>query len=198
MVKYGSAAALDAALDADPCLCHKYIEQADTLIQHKKENPTMRMGKHNDLQKDSVEIHEEKRQGLKKPKRKFMTGEAFEKRFGAADPSKIKQQKVDGETIRGLDVIAEEDIGVYEYIDENVNTIQRCTMLSDGDVVLSAEQNDIVFNAAAKHMSTTPKDDAACTVVSGSTASSASGSGPCGVGAKDAGGADQNTDQEDC
>lgn len=37
LVKYGSAGAIDAALDADPCLCHKYIEQGENLIHTKKQ-----------------------------------------------------------------------------------------------------------------------------------------------------------------
>ncbi|CAE7753076.1 unnamed protein product [Symbiodinium necroappetens] len=185
LVKYGSAAALDSALDADPCLCHKYIEQGEVLIQQKKANPTMRLGKHNDLhQRESVDVTEEKRQGLRKPKRKFMQIEVYEKKFGAADPNKIKVQKIDGETIRGVDIIEEDDIGVFEYIDETVNSVQRRTGLSDADVVLSADQNDIIFNATAKHMSIAPKDDASCVLINGITPSSASASATPGA-AKD-------------
>ncbi|CAE7806511.1 unnamed protein product, partial [Symbiodinium necroappetens] len=199
LVKYGSAGAIDAALDADPCLCHKYIEQGENLIQHKKNNPTMRLGKHSDiLQQESVSVQEEKKQGLRKPKRKFMAIEAYEKKFGAADPSKIKMQKIDGESVRGVDVIAEEDIGVYEYIDETVNTVQRTTRLSDPDVVLSTEQNDIIFNATAKHLSVAPKDNASCILLSGGTSSSASAStSATPSAAKDTDGGAPSLDHED-
>ena len=196
-MKYGSPAALDAALDADPCLCHKYIEQGELLVQQKKLNPSMRLGKHNDLhQRESVDVVEEKRQGLRKPKRKFMQIDAYERKFGAADPNKIKIQKIDGETIRGIDVIQEEDIGVYEYIDETVNSVQRRTELSEADVVLSADQNDIIFNAAAKQMSVTPKDDASCVLLGGSTSSAACASATPSA-AKGAGVSDQDNDEED-
>ena len=79
---------------------------------------------------------EQKTQGLRKPKRKSVALDQYEKKYGLADPTKIKTQRIDGVEVRGIDVINAEDVGVYECIDEPTNAITRQTMLSSADVVL--------------------------------------------------------------
>ena len=172
---YGSMAALDKALDADPCANHKFLEQQDTFIARKIDNPNLRIGKlDTGFQSESVEVNETKTQGLKKPKRKFMTLDIYEQKHGAADPSKIKVQRIDGVAVRGVDIIDDADIGVYEYIDEVTNNVTRKTALSDGDLILSKDQNTNIFTAVAKQMTTAPKDDSSCVVMTSGSSSSAS------------------------
>ena len=127
---------------------------------------------------------EEKRSGIRKPKRKFLTLEAYERKYGPADVTKVKTQRIDGQDIKGIDVVDQADIGVYEYVDENVNSVQRQTNLSDPDLVISSDQTSSIFASAAKYISTTAKDDAMCVTVNEKAAGSggaASAGGPaCG------------------
>ena len=164
--------ALDKALDSEPCLNHDFVQQGQNLIQQKLENPAMRVTK---VMKEQVQVTETKRQGLRKPKRKFLTVEAYERKYGSADASKVKTQRIDGQEVRGIDVVDQADIGVFEYIDEMVSAVERQTMLSDPDLVVSSEQGSTIFNAASKYLAAAPKDDSVCTVVNERPSSS---SGP--------------------
>ncbi|CAE7833830.1 unnamed protein product [Symbiodinium sp. CCMP2592] len=166
-------AALDRALDSDPCANHKFLEQQDTFIARKVANPSMRIGKlDTTFQAEQVDVMEAKTQGFKKPKRKFMALDVYEAKYGAADPTRIKTQKIDGTTVKGIDIIEESDIGIYEYIDETTSSVTRTTSLSNPDLILSKDQTTTIFNAVAKQMTSAPKDDTTCTVIPGSSASS--------------------------
>ena len=171
VVQHGSILAMDKHLDADPCMNHKFIEQREQLRIMKEENPMMRIGKTSALfNREEVTVHEERRQGVKQPKKKFMTTEAYTRRFGKApDQAKLKSLVVHGIEHRGVVVIDEDDKGIFEYVDETVNSVQRVTALSDPDVILSADQNTNIFNSAMKQMSgATPKEDACLEIPSSS------------------------------
>ena len=167
IAKYGNMTCLDRTLDADPCLNHAFVEQGEALLRQKIANPAMRTGK---LMKDQVNIVEEKRQGLKKPKRKFLTLEAYTKKHGKPDAARIKTMKVDGVEIKGVDVIDEDDQGVYGYVDEVLSTVQRTTVVSDPDVVISSDQSGVIFNAASKQLASAPKEES-CVVLGTSSSS---------------------------
>ena len=183
LVLHGSLSALDRALDADPCANHKFLEQGERLVQQKIANPGTRISKTNDLCKnENAQVVEEKRQGLRAPKRKFMTVEAYERRHGPVDASKIKTHRVNGQEIRGVDVMAAEDVGVYEYIDESLNSAQRITDLGNEEgITLSDEQNTVIFSAASQALSTTPKEGS-CVVLPSSSSSSSDGRGLAAMG----------------
>ncbi|CAE7781666.1 unnamed protein product [Symbiodinium sp. CCMP2592] len=174
MVTYGSMAVLDKALDADPCANHKFLEQQDAFILRKIENPSLRIGKlDSGFQSEHVTVNETKTQGLKKPKRKFMALDVYEAKHGTADPLKVKIQRIDGIAIKGVDVIEDGDIGIYEYIDEVANNVTRSTALSDPDLVLSRDQNATIFSAVAKQLTSAP--DSSCVVITTGSSSAASG-----------------------
>ena len=150
---------MDRALDSEQCSNHRFLEQCQKLVALKAENPTIRVGKHAGvLGSEQVQVQEERKQGIKHPKKRFMTLEAYQRRFGPADPSLIKSQKIDGVEVKGVDVIREEDKGVYTYVDETTNAVQRYTALSD-DVILSDDQNSVIFGAATKQLAFTPRDE---------------------------------------
>ena len=172
-------AALDKALDGDQCLNHDFLQQAENLISQKQEHPGLRLTK---TMKESVQVVEEKRQGIRKPKRKFLTLEAYERKYGAPDAAKIKTQRIDGQEIKGIDVVDLADAGVYEYLDETVNSVQRQTNLSDPDLVISTDQTSSIFASAVKHIAPAAKDDSMCVMVeekpSGSDGREASAAAP--------------------
>ena len=173
VMSYGSLTAMDKALDADPCMNHSFLQQSETLIQRKIANPALRVGKSDCMfMAESVKVTEEKRQGIKKPKRKFMSLEKWEKLHGPVEASRIKCHRIDGVEIRGVDYIEEGDKDIYEYIDESVGTVARETQLSNPDLVLSADQTSTIFSAASKQLSMAPKEDNACFVLPSSSASS--------------------------
>ena len=168
MVQHGSISLMDKSLDSDHCSNHRFLEQVDRLVSMKRENPTLRIGKHSGLLgSEQVQVQEERKQGIKHPKRRFMTLDAYQRRYGAPDPASIKCQKIDGVEVKGVDVIREEDRGIYTYIDETSNSVQRLTALSD-DVILSDEQNSVIFNSAAKQLASAPKDESCVEVPSSS------------------------------
>ena len=150
---HGSLASMDKALDADPCSNHKFMEQSEALVQRKIACPSTRVGKSDSIfQQEYCSVQEQKTQGLKMPKRKFMALDIYELKHGAADPSRIKTHKVNGAEVRGVDVVDEEDIGIYEYVDQSTTSVSRTTMLSDPDLILSRDQNAVIFAAAARQM----------------------------------------------
>ena len=158
VMTYGSLTAMDKALDADPCMNHSFLQQSEMLIQRKIANPALRVGKSDCMfMAESVKVTEEKRQGIKKPKRKFMSLEKWEKLHGPVEASRIKCHRIDGVEIRGVDYIEEGDKDIYEYIDESVGTVARETQLSNPDLVLSADQTSTIFSAASKQLSMAPQ-----------------------------------------
>ena len=184
ILSHGSLSALDKALDAEPCLNHRFLEQGKVLLQRKQENPAMRISKGDGfLQREQVSVEEKRTVGLKQPKRKFMTLEAYKKRFGAPDPSKIKSQKIGGVELQGIDIVNEEDEGVFEYIDQSSNAVSRVTDLSDPDLILSKDQNTVIFAAATKLMA--PKEDPFVTLQSSSASPSGPASSVAGAGVTD-------------
>ena len=135
LVEHQSMMFLDKHLDENPCSNHRFLEQNEILIQKKIENPSMRVGKlSGNLFPEHCEVKEERQQGLMRPKRKFITVDAYTKRYGAPDINKIKTMRVDGQDIKGLDVVEEQDQGVFEYIDQSINTVSRTTKLSDAEL----------------------------------------------------------------
>ena len=185
LLKFGNMAALDKALDTDPCSNHEFLQQADNLIAQKVENPGLRITK---VMRESVRVVEEKKQGLRKPKRKFLTIEAFERQFGSVDHSRVKTQRIDGVEVKGVDVVDINDQGVYTYIDESVSSVQRDTELSNADLTVSKEQASTVFSTASKHLAWAPKDDTACVVVK-THASGSQGTLPAATSTEDSGAA---------
>ncbi|CAE7426705.1 unnamed protein product, partial [Symbiodinium pilosum] len=156
------------------------------------------------LQREQVSVEEKRTVGLKQPKRKFMTLEAYKKRFGAPDPSKIKSQKIGGVELQGIDIVNEEDEGVFEYIDQSSNAVSRVTDLSDPDLILSKDQNAVIFAAATKLMA--PKEDPFVTLQSSSASPSGPASSVAGAGVTDGANAatgvdvskDIEMDDDDC
>ena len=102
-----------------------------------------------------------------------MALDVYEAKHGPADPAKIKVQKIDGVAVKGVDVMEEKDVGVYEYIEESTNSVRRKTMLTDDDWILSKDQCTNVFNSVSKQLGSS---DTACTVIGSVSSSSKPGS----------------------
>ena len=74
-----------------------------------------------------------------------------------------------------------QDVGVWSYIDDNVNRVARVTTLNQSDLQLSADQNDVIHQAALKQMKTTGfVTDKSQAVSVKQSASGAMGSGDAG------------------
>ena len=58
-------------------------------------------------------MRETKRTGLKGPKVHFVRYDIYVKRWGEPDPSKVRWNVIDGEDVKGVDTIFEEDSAVY-------------------------------------------------------------------------------------
>ncbi|CAJ1423574.1 unnamed protein product [Effrenium voratum] len=62
-------------------------------------------------------------------------------------------------TVQGVDVIFDEDDGLYTYINEQSMDVSRTTLINDPDTTISADQNDRVHQAALRQISR-PGDNA--------------------------------------
>ena len=197
LLKYGSMTAVDKALDLDPCLNHTFVDQAEGLIVQKRENPGVRITK---AAREAVEVVEQKTEGLKMPKRKFIALDVYERKHGPVnDVSRIKVQKVGGVEIKGVDVVEQNDIGVYEYIDEFVNTVERRTSLTDPNLTVTTDQTNTVYAAAAKHLSSTPAESN-CVILNEGRGIQSQSSGPDGstTGSTGDGARDPDAEPQDC
>lgn len=197
-MKHGSMTAVDKVLDSDPCANHEFLGQKDNLVEQKTVNPAMRLGKNNLLKNpEQVVVSEEHKQGLQAPKKQFMVLSAFEKRYGAPDPAQIKIMRIKGQDVKGVDVVDESQQGIYTYIDETSCAVQRQTTLSDSDLVVSANQSEVIFSSAVRHLNTAPKDDTNCVVIdSGSMNSSSASASTAGLASELFGGAAAATGEE--
>ena len=142
----GCMKAVDKKLDSDPVGNHRFLQQRENLVKQKMENPALKMTK---SLRESINVEEEVVTGLKGPKKRFLELSAYERKFGPAPEDQIKQQVYNGQTLLGVDVIDEDDVGVYEYIDQNITKVARVTAMNS-DVQLSAEQNDVIHASALK------------------------------------------------
>lgn len=107
---------MDKEMDKDSSLNHTFLDQRAQLLDRKIANPAARVQAACELAgHEQVKISEAKRQGLKAPKKKFMTMKAFRKKWPhkALDPSQIRTHYVDGDKVEGVDVIASEAMGRY-------------------------------------------------------------------------------------
>lgn len=154
MVQYPTIQAMDKALDADPTANHRFLGQRQTLVERKIEDPRARITTSSNPfgPEETVSVTERKTQGLKAPKKSFIELSQYEKRYGKAPADRIKVQYFNGVALTGVDVVNEADIGVYEYVDECATSLDRTTQLSTPDTTLSADQTNVIHEAALKQM----------------------------------------------
>ncbi|CAK9075783.1 unnamed protein product, partial [Durusdinium trenchii] len=132
----GCMKAVDKKLDSDPVGNHRFLQQRENLVKQKMENPALKMTK---SLRESINVEEEVVTGLKGPKKRFLELSAYERKFGPAPEDQIKQQVYNGQTLLGVDVIDEDDVGVYEYIDQNITKVAR---VDEGDQTESKRSKD--------------------------------------------------------
>ena len=117
LLKYNTIASMDKALDSDPTANHSFLRQRDVLLEKKIADPKARITAASNPfdSMDTVEVSEDRRQGLQGPAKSFWELSVYEKAFGKAPPEKIKVQYHNGVAVTGVDVIAEQD----RFVDKN-------------------------------------------------------------------------------
>ena len=138
---------VDKKLDSDPVENHKILQQRQTFLDYKIEHPSSRITDSKNPLKEKVTVEEEKVTGLKAPKCKFMELSAYERRHGKAPPEKVKTMIIDGSSVAGVDVIADEDCGNSDFSHDSDSLI--LTLISYGHMAcnyykLNLNKNDKV------------------------------------------------------
>ena len=103
---------VDKACDADAGKNHEFLQTAEKPVRLKESNPRLRLTGTNPL-KEHVLMSEEETTGLKAPKKSFLELAQYEKLYGPAPVGKIKSMTFRGVTMRGVDVIREEDVSCH-------------------------------------------------------------------------------------
>lgn len=104
---------VDRVLDADPGQNHAFLQATERLVKLKEQNPRVRLSGSAPL-RETVVVAEEDNAGVRAPKRSFMELGQYEKRFGPAPAHKIKSLQFRGKTLRGVDIVKEEDASCHD------------------------------------------------------------------------------------
>ena len=108
--------AMDKVLDANPHKSHEFIQAAQRLLSLKQQNPGLRMGNSNPL-REQIAMTETTTRGIRQPRMSFMELSVYERKHGKAAPHKIKSLRINGEIVRGVDIMKEEDEARQHYFE---------------------------------------------------------------------------------
>ena len=115
MAKYGTILNLDKELDKQVNESHRFLEDRERLLEHKRASPSSRItAACNPLApaREEIKVAEVSRTGLKGPKVHFMRLDKYEKIHGKVAAEKVKSMVVrEGGrevTVQGVDVIFDE------------------------------------------------------------------------------------------
>ena len=100
---------VDKELDSKPEENHKFLAQRAVLLEKKKENPKCRITLNNNDIKEKITVQEETVTGMEGPKVKWMELSKYEKKFGKADPNKLRSHLINGKTVSGVDYIESDE-----------------------------------------------------------------------------------------
>eukprot|EP00435_Cladocopium_sp_Y103_P072788 s728_g41.t1 len=115
---------MDRHLDGDPIANLEFLTSQEKLTKKKIENPSLRLTP--GILREKVEVSEGSTQGVKAPKNAFMELSQYRKKYGEPDPDSLKFITWKGRRIQGVDVV-----GVYEYIEQEEQSLERTTQLND-------------------------------------------------------------------
>jgi hypothetical protein len=119
---------VDKELDSKPEENHRFLAQRDKLLEKKKANPKCRITLSNNDIMEKITVQEETVTGMEGPRVKWMELSKYEKRFGKADPNKLRSHMINGKMVSGVDYIEAEEPRINQHhriIDRSSDSCMR-------------------------------------------------------------------------